>query len=376
MGLRLPLLAGCAVFSAVAIGVAAQAEESLALPGPAPRPRAAEVSGLGRSGGDASCAACHPAEAAEWRSSLHKRAWADPVFKKAYAVEPMAFCRGCHAPEADPASEPDQAARDVGVSCRTCHVEGGHVVGPRPSAGAMHDLTADARMATAAACASCHQFDFPIEAHEEAPQPMQDTVAEHARSAARETPCQSCHMPEVDGPDGRHRSHAFAVLTDPKLIRSAAKVTAERLDGARVRVTLAPANAGHSFPTGDLFRRLEVRAETVGRRHAAAEPVVLARRFADRAREENGRLTSQRVEVGDDRVPPPGGRPVQVVLELPRPAPGAAVKWQVVYQRMSTPMASALGVSQVLDEIVVAEGELAPLAVATNLSRAEPGERK
>jgi hypothetical protein len=202
---------------------------------------------------------------------------------------------------------------------------------------------------------------------------MQDTAEEHARSTARDVPCQSCHMPVVDGPDGRHLSHAFAVLSDPALIRSAARVTAERLDGRRVRVTLAPANAGHSFPTGDLFRRLEVRAETAGRRHANAEPVILARRFADRAREEDGRLTSQRVEVGDDRVPPPGGKPVVVALELPAQAPDATVKWQVVYQRMSTPMASAFGVSQVLDEIVVAEGELAPLAVAHSLPRAEPG---
>jgi hypothetical protein len=285
----------------------------------------------------------------------------------------MAFCRGCHAPESDPVREPTAAARDDGISCLSCHVEGGHVVGPRARPDALHAVTADARLATAAACASCHQFDFPVEAHQERPEPMQDTVAEHARSSLRDTPCQSCHMPEVDGPDGRHRSHAFAVLSDPSLIRRAARVSAERVGDAAVAVTIAPGEAGHAFPTGDLFRRLEVRALALAPGAKPATPAVLARRFVDQPREEDGHLTVERVCVGDDRVPPPGGQPVRVVLELPAPAPGRSVKWQVVYQRMSTPMADAFGVSQVLDEIVVAEGVARPPAVARVTPRAAGG---
>jgi hypothetical protein len=183
-------------------------------------------------------------------------------------------------------------------------------------------------------------------------------------------------MPEVDGPDGRHRSHAFSVLSDPAMIRRAARVSAERTGDATVAVTLAPGEAGHAFPTGDLFRRLEVRAIALAPGAAPAKPVVLARRFVDQPREEDGHLTVERVCVGDDRVPPPGGRPVRVVLELPSPARGADVKWQVVYQRMSTPMANAFGVSQVLDEIVVAEGVARPPAVAKWTGRAgRRGER-
>ena len=41
----------------------------------------------------ASCATCHAAIAAEWRSSMHSASWTDEVFQSAYAVEPMAFCR-------------------------------------------------------------------------------------------------------------------------------------------------------------------------------------------------------------------------------------------------------------------------------------------
>ncbi len=41
---------------------------------------------------------------------------------------------------------------------------------------------------------------------------MQDTLKEHAGSSRAAAPCQSCHMPLVDGPGGKHRSHAFTVL--------------------------------------------------------------------------------------------------------------------------------------------------------------------
>ncbi len=171
-------------------------------------------------------------------------------------------------------------------------------------------------------------------------------------------------MPLVDGREGRHRSHDFAVLASPETIRKAARVTAERTAGG-IAVTLAPAGAGHAFPTGDMFRRLEVRAEALdgGRVVAAAEPVVLARSFRDAPRDPHGdRFELTRVADADSRVPPPGG-PARVV-PLALAADGRAVRWRVVYQRMSAPMAEAFGVSQVLDEIVVAEGVLPPPSLA------------
>jgi hypothetical protein len=322
---------------------------ALPLPGPARSRNAA------RPARNESCVGCHPDIAEEWASSLHRQAWSDRVFQKAYAIEPLAFCRGCHAPAADPTRAPSRAAADVGVGCVTCHVQGGRVVGPRVPAEPAHPVVADGRLDTQAACASCHQFDFPARAHQAAPEPMQDTLREHARSTSGAVPCQGCHMPVVDGPGGRHHSHAFAVLGDPLMIRRAVKIAAARAGERTLRLTLTPAAVGHAFPTGDMFRRLEARAEIVG--GGRATPVVLARSFTDAPRDPLGtELTFARVEQADTRVPPPGGPPRVVDLELP--AASGRVRWQVVYQRMSTPMAEAFGVEQVLDEIVVAQGEL------------------
>lgn len=298
---------------------------------------------------NAECEGCHTDIAAEWRTSLHQKAWVDPVFRKAYDVEPLGFCRGCHAPESDPAREPTVRAQHLGIGCVTCHERGQRAHQPSPA------------LRTTSACAGCHQFDFPAHAFQVTPEPMQDTVREHAASTMRDTPCQDCHMPLVDGPDGRHRSHRFTVIADAGMLKRAVEVTAERR-GAEVRLSLVAGQVGHAFPTGDMFRRLEVRAQAIdaaGRVAAAADPVVLARTFVDVPRDPAGReLTFMRVQSEDTRVPPPGQGARRVTLVLPDAARGLRVRWLVAYQRMSTPMAEAFGVSQVLDEVIVAEGEL------------------
>jgi hypothetical protein len=321
---------------------------------------------------NASCAGCHPDIAAEWMRSLHQRAWKDDVFQQAYAVEPLAFCRGCHAPESDPAREPTARAQAIGVGCVSCHLMADGVHAAKANARADHPIVVDATLATPQACARCHQFDFPIDAHQVHPEPMQDTLAEHAASLAATTPCQTCHMPMVDGMGGKHRSHAFSVIADEAMLRRAVTTRAERLDGPAgptVRVTLRAAAVGHAFPTGDMFRRVEVRAIAIdehGATIATATPVALQRRFEDRPRDPGGSdLTFERVEAEDSRVPAPGRGERVVSLPLSRKASRARLVYSVVYQRMSTPMAAAFGVEQVLDEIVVARGELAPRLYAT-----------
>jgi hypothetical protein len=319
---------------------------------PAPLPgRPARGAIVSHSNG--SCAGCHREIADEWRESLHHKAWVDPVFQKAYAIEPMAFCRGCHAPESDPDAEPSAAAAAAGVGCTTCHVDNGHVVAARANA-APHAVFADARLATTAACAACHEFNFPKESGQKIGEPMQDTAGEHARSSVGGAACQTCHMPQV-GEGAKHKSHRFSVIGDPGMIRRAASVRAQRVSATSVAVTLAPAGAGHAFPTGDMFRRLEVRANVVGA-PAGAAPVVLARRFEDVPRGED-ELGFERVQVEDSRVPPPGAGPDRrVVLKVPEAARGLPIRYEVVYQRMAAPMARAFQVDDVLDEIIVAEG--------------------
>lgn len=319
-----------------------------------------------------SCATCHTEIGQEWNGSLHRKAWIDPVFQSAYEIEPLAFCRGCHAPMSDPARKtPTARAQHDGVGCVTCHVGSDHKIkaSHQPAAAyAMHAVTVDPQLATQAACASCHQFDFPSHSGQLTAEPMQDTVTEHARSTKSDTPCQSCHMPLVDdrtSPRGKHRSHDFRVLGDTAILQKAITARAERLDAQRLQVTLEAAEIGHSFPTGDMFRRVEVRAEALDARGvvvARTAPAILERTFGDRPRRPNSPadVGSERVEISDTRVPPPGRGVRTIELRFATPPPTARIRWSVIYQRMPSPMATAFRVDQAIDEVVVAQGELAP----------------
>lgn len=353
------LVAGCAA----AGGAAWFAEPALGdaiprLPGPAPRARADGLAAVTKK--NAECESCHTDIAKEWRASLHRQAWRDPVFQKAYAIEPVAFCRGCHAPEADASAEPPKEAQDLGVGCVTCHVQDGAVVGSRAlsKTDQHHAVVGDARLSSTDACAACHQFDFPRTPG----MAMQDTLAEHRASKLAGQSCQSCHMPTVTTASGAsHRSHDFSVMTNPQMIRSAASVKAERGGARAIEITITAANVGHAFPTGDMFRRLEVRAEAVdknGKVVARATPVHLARTFGDRGLSPTT-AELRRVEVADTRVPAPGaggGRVAELVFDAP--VEDSEVRWVVAYQRMDHAMAASFGVEQAHDEIVVASGVL------------------
>jgi hypothetical protein len=334
------------------------------LPGPAVAGQEPHRLTSGAPSDSASCGSCHAEIAAEWRASAHGGAWRDPLFQKAYDVERLAWCRTCHAPEVDPAREPSPAARDEAVGCATCHVSGGEIVSTH-AAGA-HGGRADPRWATAAACAGCHQFLFPDVSAQVVPTAMQNTVREWAASSFATTSCNECHLPRVRGADGReHRSHRFGAR-DPEMLRRAVRVTAERTED-RVDVTLRSGLVGHAVPTGDLFRRLVVRAFLVPDAHHEAplgRPAVLARSFLDVPVHRDRPLDPalQRVETADTRLAPPGrpGSERRIDFAIPPGQRGAAVRWEVVYQRMSDAQAASFGVAQSADEIMIAHGSLDP----------------
>ncbi|WP_438035575.1 multiheme c-type cytochrome [Sorangium sp. So ce204] len=312
------------------------------------------------------CEGCHEEVAREWRASLHHRANTEPAYRRAFAIEPMPFCRACHAPEARPEEPEPEALGALGVGCVTCHVttdgEGelaGQAVAPvlaAPWAGrgappaAPHAVIRDARFGGADACAACHEFAFPTARGRSAAELMQSTVIEHRASPAADQPCAACHMPR--GPGGR-RGHGFAGSRDEALVRSAVAVTARRLSATRVAVTLAPANAGHAFPTGDLFRRLEVSAEALGPDELVLgqETRYLARHFALRPGAIGRKL------VADDRV---HAEPVTVELDVGAAGEGRAIAWQVAYQRVAHPNGVDLRDAEIEGEIRVASGRLAP----------------
>lgn len=308
--------------------------------------------------GNDACVGCHADIAEQWQGSLHQRADIEPAYRRSFEIEPLPFCRACHAPEAIATEEEPEAVAHLGVGCVTCHVVDGHaaLAAPANAAGtglaaderAPHAVSRSAAFAGPKACEGCHEFRFPLMTTGGAESFMQTTHAEHAASPAASRSCADCHMPrDASG----KRSHRFAASRDPELVRSAAKIEARRTSEGRVVITLTPVDPGHAFPTGDLFRRIEVRAEVEGSSGAPDAKVTryLARHWGFRPGE------TARVLLFDDRL---RAEPLFVELDLGEAARDRDVVWRVAYQRVAHPVGLDEADAAIEGEIVLASGRL------------------
>lgn len=303
---------------------------------------------------NAECERCHADVAREWSASLHHTSDTEPAYRVSFEIEPLPFCRGCHAPEADARAEEAADVRDLGVGCVTCHVTtpGTVLAAPREGEGrpSPHRVVRDARFAGAGACAGCHEFAFPnreVRAREDL---MQGTIAEHAESPARDRACAACHMPN-DGA-GR-RSHRFTTSRDASSVAKAVNVVAERVDATHVRVTFTPRELGHAFPTGDLFRRVEVAAWDP-KRPADRSTRYLARHFGSEAAGMGRKLVS------DDRVT---GAGAEVILDVGGTDANDPIRWSVTYQRVSHPNGIDERDASLEGELELAAGALEPVPI-------------
>jgi hypothetical protein len=352
---RLVVLAGPIVLAA---GLARARPPEM--PGPAPPPRTGD-----RIAAQADCVRCHPDVAREWQDSLHRVSASDEPYREAFAREPLRFCRNCHVPESMPReTAPSAWAEQVGVGCVTCHVTDrrGVLAAPGADAGA-HALVTSAAFAGPPACAGCHEFGFPGASVLPRPDDMQETVREHAASWARDYSCADCHMPWVDDGDGRgHRSHRFAASRDPEMLARAVGVSARRSGPAGVEVTLTPGAAGHAFPTGDLFRRLELRVWLIDPEGPRApQRRRLGREFASGP---HGGVMA-RGEVADNRV---HNEPVVLRFDLTAAPASTApvcddvsqawVAWELRYQRVAFPSPRRPDGAALDGEVIVTHGAI------------------
>lgn len=301
----------------------------------------------------AQCVACHPVQAEQWAGSAHAQAFTAATVQQALERESRAFCRGCHAPEADPRRPTSEAAAAVGVACISCHLVGGEILAgaePVSDTPSPHPVRRDPAFSTARACASCHEFGFTDVHQRRRPQLMQSTVSEHRRSPYADVSCAQCHMPRHDG----HRDHTFAASRDPAAVRGAVRIDARRPTGCAVELSLTPVGVGHAFPTGDLMRRIELRVSTpdgwertryLAKHWGGARPL--------------GSLV--RVLVADDRVGP-GPEPRVVRFALPRSRCDQPVRWSARYQRVQEIPGDDEAAAVVAGEITLDTGTLRPLA--------------
>lgn len=322
---------------------------------------------------NAACEGCHEDAAREWRGSLHQRSNIEPAYQRAFAIEPMRFCQGCHAPESDLDADPTPEVSALGVGCVTCHVtpEGilAATLAPEadiadiapPRAPPPHPVVREPRFSSGDACSSCHEFPFPDAGVRGSIELMQSTHAEHARSPFADTSCAACHMPAGrDGGGRARRSHAFAASRDPAVLRGSVRVEAQRTGPTAVRITLTPQGVGHALPTGDLFRRIEVLAEAVGPDNLVKGRAAryLARRFRVEHRSPGVAL---RILERDDRVGLRGGEPTIVDLNAGELAAGAPIAWSVTYQRVEHPRSVGEDDAVIEGEVLIAQGIEQPI---------------
>ncbi len=354
-GWALLLLAGCKDGS-----VPASAAEPATMPGPAPLHRVDNAMDL-----NAECVACHEAIAVEWQGSLHRAAYTSPEFQSALRNEPLPFCRGCHAPEADPRRPGDDLAA-LGVACVSCHLpRGDSVLSARASTDPMHaphPVLRDPKFAAADACAGCHEFTFPD--RRPVPEYMQTTVREQQDSRHKDRGCAACHMPPVaDAGGGVHRSHSFAGSRDAAWMRAAFVVEARRPTADRVELSLdlQEDRVGHAFPTGDLLRRLVVTIAVEGpTRSTRPQRRYLARHWKHTRA---GKGPTMRTLDHDDRLGV-GEDPRLVAFTLDPADAELPVKWSVRYERVEAFVGPGEHGARITGGLDLFAGTLAPFSLA------------
>lgn len=336
----------------IAFGFGAAA---LSVPGSADPPRSDRSE-------PADCASCHAEVAREWRSSLHRQSFSDPLFQAGYRVDHRAFCRDCHAPRSEGADpRPGTAAYDDGITCTECHT---------PRARRAHPSSQPAGDFGERACGGCHQFQFPQQSSLAAVDPsawMQRTVDEWRESGVTEA-CADCHMPHAS-----HASHAFTV--DASRIAGAIAIEGELVahpGSTEVVLRLSAVRAGHAVPTGDVLRTLELSvwpADSPGRvqRRELTRVFGTSLRF-DRA----AGITARTVEREDTRIPPRGERVERFSFEEET----AEVRYRLDYLHVNRRQAALQGVRDGENRLVVAQGALnAPRGTRRESARPAPSLR-
>lgn len=326
-----------------------------AMPGPWPaRPNTAA---LEPTSSNAECERCHVEEAKDWRASLHARAYTNGAFQRALAIEPLAFCRGCHAPESNPLRQGDSARQALGVSCVSCHIVTGDVLAaPGNAPKKTHAVMRNAAFATAAACANCHEFSFPGQTAASGEALMQSTVTEHQSSEFAQVACASCHMPRNS--EGR-RSHRFDVTRNEALLKEALKVEVRRQLSGNVEFVLTSRGVGHAFPTGDLFRRLRIHVEAVGPEFStvAFADAYLTRTFIT-VRSPGGLV--RRIPQSDTRLGTGSARTRRIEVELSRGSAKYPLVYSITYERVEHPGKVGQPDAALEGAVELASGELPP----------------
>ncbi|MEM6318547.1 MAG: multiheme c-type cytochrome [Bacteroidota bacterium] len=236
-----------------------------------------------------SCAPCHREHYDEWRLSTHSHAWTDLQFQAEIRKESSPFmCINCHIPlqnqqehivtglvDGDiyqPVKEEnphfDEELQQEGITCASCHVRDGAIIGAIGSKKAPHKVVKDPDFLSEKMCLSCHNATATLTTTLVCTFETGDEWKAGPYYGKKN--CISCHMEEVERPIAvghekriSHR-HWFAGSGIPKFDTVVTKMLngyvfypkepTEKIaltDSITSQLTVRNELAGHRVPSGD-----------------------------------------------------------------------------------------------------------------------------
>lgn len=221
------------------------------------------------------CAACHTEPTSQWQQSGHHGS-VPPSLKEATTLLGMPQCLNCHQPALQ---QHERLASDQGdgsfsftaneqwsatlsqegVTCVTCHLRDGKILGATPPNPSPHDASWNENLASAEQCASCHQLEWPGLAT-----PLYDTYGEWSRSpwAAADVSCTDCHMMSGQG-QVTHNVHLPTSRGLSLMVAFPSSTLRRGADPIDVSITAQNTGAGHHLPSGSPWTGLRMTVRLV-----------------------------------------------------------------------------------------------------------------
>ena len=224
-----------------------------------------------------SCGTCHPAQLADWQTSLHAKSMGPGIrgqLVEMVETDPASalHCYTCHAPLTEQQEKVedgkggyaasrafDAKLQARGLACAACHVRDHQRFGPPKRDGSLaselprerlphNGVTRTPAFLRAEFCKECHQF--PPDGYALNGKLLENTYNEWRESSFGQAgvQCQECHMPD--------RRHLWRGIHDPEMARSGVTVTLatdkeryRRGESVNATLTITSTKVGHYFPT-------------------------------------------------------------------------------------------------------------------------------
>ncbi len=242
------------------------------------------------------CAACHQEIYEEWATSMHAKAYIDPLFQAYWRKDNNIWiCLNCHTPLQNqqefiitgfekgdikkPAIKKNDAyipeLKEEGITCAVCHVRDGVILGPYGNTNAPHPTKYEPSLKSTAICDRCHQVPGEKTTLYIA-NPCNTSEEFHGGPyAAKGYICQTCHMPEVERPIAtgfpirKVGKHLWSGGYSPDIVKKAFMLSLDKKTAngsVNLILNIKNIGAGHKVPTGDPDRYITVHFDVINKK--------------------------------------------------------------------------------------------------------------